>query len=233
MAKYCHNCGAALDVVGRFCPSCGASLQVPSVPEGAVPQSAQRFPQPVQTQPTTAQQPPFSGDNPYAASQSAGYGYRNPYAGGQNAGYYGGNPYGQAAAYFGQHYVPDQGFSEMFFRSDNRLNRKRYILRGLALFGIGMVVLFFLYALVGVGILADSPAFVVLGIILVLLFSVVSVVPSFMLMIRRLHDTDQPGWWCLGIFIPVLDLALGLYLLFAEGTRGPNRYGPDPLEGQH
>lgn len=32
-------------------------------------------------------------------------------------------------------------------------------------------------------------------------------------------------------FIPLLNLVLGLYLLFARGTYGPNEYGPDPIEG--
>ena len=63
--------------------------------------------------------------------------------------------------------------------------------------------------------------------------SIVAAVPGFMLMIRRLHDLDRPTWWCIGAFIPIVNFVMGLYLLLAEGTRGPNQYGPDPLEGMH
>lgn len=71
--------------------------------------------------------------------------------------------------------------------------------------------------------------------------------------IRRLHDRNKSGWWIVAFFIaPALlgstvdrlddesyaALALvvfGVYtwgfveLLFFRGTRGPNRFGPDPL----
>jgi len=30
------------------------------------------------------------------------------------------------------------------------------------------------------------------------------------------------------MFIPVVNLVLGLYLLFADGTVGPNQFGEDP-----
>jgi uncharacterized membrane protein YhaH (DUF805 family) len=39
--------------------------------------------------------------------------------------------------------------------------------------------------------------------------------------VRRMHDVDRSGWW---IFVPVA----GFYFLFVEGTRGNNRFGPDP-----
>ena len=65
------------------------------------------------------------------------------------------------------------------------------------------------------------------------LISIVVAVPGFMLSIRRLHDLDRPTWWVIGSFIPLVNFALGCYLLFLEGTHGPNQYGPDPLEGQH
>jgi uncharacterized membrane protein YhaH (DUF805 family) len=78
-------------------------------------------------------------------------------------------------------------------------------------------------------------------------------VPSVAVGARRLHDIDRSGWWLLaayapwilslllplaGIVQPTLALILllvagaGFILLIVfsvlEGTRGPNRYGPDP-----
>jgi uncharacterized membrane protein YhaH (DUF805 family) len=78
-------------------------------------------------------------------------------------------------------------------------------------------------------------------------------VPSVAVGVRRLHDIDRSGWWLLaayaplilsmllplaGIVQPTLALILlvvagaGFILLLVfsvlEGTKGPNRYGPDP-----
>lgn len=46
--------------------------------------------------------------------------------------------------------------------------------------------------------------------------------------VKRLHDTDKSGWLILLSLIPVVNFALALYMLFADGTVGPNRYGLDP-----
>ena len=80
--------------------------------------------------------------------------------------------------------------------------------------------------------------------------------------VRRLHDIDRSGWWigpsvCLTITATVLtfvsvisessnaaftvfdwaatigNLGMVAWLGFAKGTKGPNKYGPDPLAGDH
>jgi mycoredoxin len=45
---------------------------------------------------------------------------------------------------------------------------------------------------------------------------------------RRLNDLNQSGWLTLLFFIPVINIAATLYLLFAPGTPAPNRYGAMP-----
>ena len=47
--------------------------------------------------------------------------------------------------------------------------------------------------------------------------------------VRRLHDLNRPGWNCWFMLIPIYNIALGIILLFQRGTKGPNRYGSDPL----
>lgn len=47
--------------------------------------------------------------------------------------------------------------------------------------------------------------------------------------VKRLHDLDRPGWHWLLLAVPFYNIYLGLVLLFARGTWGPNRFGPDPL----
>jgi uncharacterized membrane protein YhaH (DUF805 family) len=59
----------------------------------------------------------------------------------------------------------------------------------------------------------------------VLCFSIVDI----FITIRRLHDLNRSGrqYWLL--MIPIYNIYLSLILWFKRGTRGPNRYGPDPL----
>ena len=209
MAKFCSNCGASLERTAKFCTSCGAKVEEPpeslSAPSrgGAAP--ASESPAPL-----------YDGRAPYPGE------YRNPDAD---------NPY--AAGGFGERwgqYEPDRGWKEMFLRYDNRLNRKPYIMRELGITVATFVICFVISFVFGlVGVVVDSEGIITMGTGLATIASFAMVVPSTMLGIRRLHDLDKTGWWLLLGFVPLINLAFALYLIFVEGTRGPNRYGPDPL----
>jgi uncharacterized membrane protein YhaH (DUF805 family) len=61
------------------------------------------------------------------------------------------------------------------------------------------------------------------------IWSLITFLPSLAMGVRRLHDTDRSGWWWLLAFIPLIGaIALIVFWCF-EGTRGTNRFGPDPL----
>ncbi|MBS1961191.1 MAG: DUF805 domain-containing protein [Bdellovibrionales bacterium] len=62
-----------------------------------------------------------------------------------------------------------------------------------------------------------------------MVFFLAFLVPLFALAVRRLHDIDRPGWWMLVAAVPVLGTFAFLFMLCAEGSRGRNRFGPDPL----
>ena len=47
--------------------------------------------------------------------------------------------------------------------------------------------------------------------------------------VKRLHDLDRPGWHWWLLLIPLVNIYMGLVLLFAKGTHGPNLFGGDPL----
>ena len=60
------------------------------------------------------------------------------------------------------------------------------------------------------------------------IFVLLFVIPTFAVTARRLRDCDQSGLGCLGLLVPYLGLLTIFVLLFVPGTRGPNRFGPDP-----
>lgn len=53
-------------------------------------------------------------------------------------------------------------------------------------------------------------------------------IPSWSVLVRRLHDTDRSGWWWLIGIIPIIGWIVLIVFLASPGTPGPNRYGPSP-----
>jgi uncharacterized membrane protein YhaH (DUF805 family) len=46
---------------------------------------------------------------------------------------------------------------------------------------------------------------------------------------KRCHDLDLSGWVMLAAFVPIANLCLSVVLAVIRGTKGGNRFGPDPL----
>jgi len=65
------------------------------------------------------------------------------------------------------------------------------------------------------------------------IWSLALLLPSLAVGARRLHDLDKSGWWLLLAFIPVIGVIILIVWFATQGTRGPNRFGPDPLAGEH
>lgn len=60
------------------------------------------------------------------------------------------------------------------------------------------------------------------------IYFALTLLPVIGMTIRRLHDTNRPGWWMLVLFIPVL-VAIGYFILLSRaGDPASNRYGPVP-----
>ena len=45
---------------------------------------------------------------------------------------------------------------------------------------------------------------------------------------KRLHDMNLSGWGVIFGFIPLVNIIYYLFLIFNDGTVGPNMYGEDP-----
>jgi uncharacterized membrane protein YhaH (DUF805 family) len=61
-------------------------------------------------------------------------------------------------------------------------------------------------------------------------FGLAILIPSIMVGIRRLHDTNLTGWLMLLCLVPVAGAIAVLVLCALEGTSGENQYGSVPSE---
>lgn len=59
--------------------------------------------------------------------------------------------------------------------------------------------------------------------------ALVSVIPGLAVTVRRLHDLDRSGWWCLIGLLPIVGWYPLIILYCTKGTAGSNRFGDDPL----
>ena len=68
------------------------------------------------------------------------------------------------------------------------------------------------------------------GIAGLMLFLLVSLIPSIAVAVRRFHDQDQSGWMYLLGFIPYIGSIVLIVFMCLDGTKGENRFGPDPKD---
>ncbi|MCY4048535.1 MAG: DUF805 domain-containing protein [Hyphomicrobiales bacterium] len=118
---------------------------------------------------------------------------------------------------------------ENLFTFSGRRNRLSYIL-----FQISIWTLILVGGTIGITISAavsehndGGGAVVVLILALILLVIAVS---DLAVTSQRFRDIGFTGWAALLILIPYVGFIVWIVLMFIPGTRGENRYGPDPLE---
>lgn len=131
------------------------------------------------------------------------------------------------------------------FSLRGRLGRLRYLLFNMAVVAIAAAAIFALTRLLTL--VGTRPAFsMVQG--LVLLTYVLAIIASLCLMVRRLHDIDQSGWWTPSVFVLhlvysyyeavgslIAEILMGTFLLavhlaiiLTPGSKNPNRFGEVP-----
>ena len=74
-----------------------------------------------------------------------------------------------------------------------------------------------------------GPLGLVVG-IAIALFAIGIIIPSLAVQVRRFHDQDRSGWFALLSLIPYIGGLIVFVFMCLPGTRGPNRFGPDPKE---
>ncbi len=71
----------------------------------------------------------------------------------------------------------------------------------------------------------------VAGLILSIAYSLWAFIPSWAVMVRRLHDTNRSGWWWLINLIPIVGWIWFFVLVYCLDSQfGENQYGPNPKE---
>ena len=138
----------------------------------------------------------------------------------------------------------DKTIPEIFFKREGRLNRWRYFKRNVVLGIISsfiMVVIELFFGNINENISTTGNVLLFVAMMLIL-------VPSYCLVVRRLHDMDRDellakvyiagcaASYFLSFvlkydFMPlsVVMVIVALYILFEPGTYGTNKYGADPL----
>lgn len=66
--------------------------------------------------------------------------------------------------------------------------------------------------------------------ILTALFSLILLIPSLSVTVRRLHDTGKSGWWILLSLIPIIGGIIILIFTLLDSQPGSNKYGPNPKQ---
>lgn len=107
----------------------------------------------------------------------------------------------------------------LFFAFNGRTNRGK--------FWLGTVVIWAVLLIIVILAVAMNSA---VGWLLLAVAYIGALWVGLTISIKRWHDRDKSGWWVLVGFVPIIG---GLWALietgFLEGTKGDNRYGPDPL----
>ena len=60
------------------------------------------------------------------------------------------------------------------------------------------------------------------------IYSLIVLIPSLAIFVRRLHDIDHSAWWILIILLPIIGFIVLFIFTLMRGSAGDNRFGPNP-----
>ncbi len=210
-ANFCPNCGAPLKPNMRFCGKCGNKI-ISDIENDEVKN-------PTALQVSVPEKPVQDITEPKSTTNIPNTVTSNEVKEKVNDAVKASSEYGKDKINEFQKNGTVKDIKDTFFTSEGRLNRMAYFLKSLIVGVIGVI-----------GILLTSTG--ILAIIGVPVF-IACLVAAIMIQIRRWHDLNKSGWFAILGLIPYVDIAVGLYLLFAPGTKGINSYGSDPLESKY
>lgn len=107
--------------------------------------------------------------------------------------------------------TPDT-FAHLFFCLNGRIGRGHFWLGWIAIILVSLIVQF-IDSVLPFGIIAFIACVLMLW-------------PMIAVSVKRCHDHDKSGWWCLMVLIPVYGIFfLVVFLGFMRGTDDANRFG--------
>ena len=116
--------------------------------------------------------------------------------------------------------APEDDLATLLFRFEGRLPRKAFWLYGVLGLTLAQI---FIYVLLGIAGVSEALASSAAGLAVVW--------PGLAISIKRWHDRGKAGWWVLINLVPFIGTLWTLIECgFLAGTRGDNRFGPDPLD---
>ncbi len=60
------------------------------------------------------------------------------------------------------------------------------------------------------------------------LYTLVVLIPSIAVSVRRLHDTNRSGWWMLIALVPIIGAIILLVFMVQDSDAGENQYALNP-----
>lgn len=120
----------------------------------------------------------------------------------------------------------NQEYSDLWiYTTEGRLGRLRYLTYS---FAISIILNLVVGVSAGVATALPQELGAIVIMILMIVAYVMAVVTGVFIMIKRFHDLNRSGWLSLLMLIPLVNLIVGLLLLFAPGKSEVNNYGPPP-----
>jgi len=137
------------------------------------------------------------------------------------------NPYAAPDAELGTP-SEDGEYQPKMFSLTGRIGRIRYLAWSFLLGTLAYLPMMIFMVIMGQNLAdgADSTLASIISIPTVILALAV----SFILARRRLHDLNRSGWFSLLFIVPLINIFVGLYLVFWPGTLGSNRFGLQPTK---
>lgn len=103
-----------------------------------------------------------------------------------------------------------------------RLNRRTYLVSSLGFLIVLGLINSVLNSVLG-------PQSAISGLVSLVIFIFAAIV-GVSLSVRRFHDLGKSGWFSALFLIPVVGFFVWLYLIFAAGNSGSNKYGDQPKD---
>ncbi|MBN9283866.1 MULTISPECIES: DUF805 domain-containing protein [Flavobacterium] len=122
-----------------------------------------------------------------------------------------------------------KAFIENYINFSGRARRSEYWYYVLGNF----IIIVPLYIVFIIAIVTGSEALIGISGFLLVAFALATIIPSFAVAVRRLHDTNKSGWTYLLALIPFIGSMIILYYFVLDGDHGRNDYGNDPKMAQN